>query len=138
MTAAGVHLECLLIRIDINLDAGPLARKRCDGARVVPVVRAVLSAVDKVAVVVASAVEATVAGKLRCSEVGANLLRGGPEVVDRVLLVGKDSAIRDEDVIDTDTLARVRQVEGVVQCSRRIRVGETIQVPVGLLKLVIG
>ena len=102
-----------------------------------PVVRAVLSAVDKVAVVVASAIEAAVAGKLRCSEVGTNLLGGGPEVVDRVLLVGKDSAIRDEDVVDTNTLARVRQVEGVVQSSRRIRVSETIQVPVGLSKLAI-
>ena len=47
-----------------------------------PIVRAILSTVDDVAVVIAGAVETAVAERLRCSEVGADLLGACPEVVD--------------------------------------------------------
>lgn len=79
-----------------------------------PVVRTVLGAVDEVASVVAGAVEAAVAEKLRRREIGTNLLRRRPEVVDRVLLIGKDGAIRNKDIVNTNTLTGERQTKSVV------------------------
>jgi hypothetical protein len=132
LTGAGVHLECLLIRVDVELDAGPLARQSRNGSSVVPVIGAVLGAVYYPAGVITSAVESAVAERLWCGEIGTDLLRRRPEVVDRVLLVGQDSAIGDEDVVDANTLAGVWQMEGVVHGRGSIGIGEAVQVPVGL------
>ena len=133
LTGAAVHLERSLVRVDVELDAGPLAGERSDGARVAPVQGLSRAAVDDVAVVVASAVEAAVSKELGRGVVGADVLGCGPEVVDGVLLVGQNGAVGNEDVVDTDTLARVGDVESVVESSQVIGVGETVQVPVGLV-----
>jgi hypothetical protein len=132
LTGAGVHLKRLLIGKDVEFDAGPLARQSCNGSSVVPIVGTVLGAVHNPAGVIASAVESAVAERLWCSEVGTDLLWRRPEVVDRVLLVGQDSAIGDEDVVDANTLAGVWQMEGVVHGRGSIGIGEAVQVPVGL------
>ena len=129
---AGVHLEGVLVGEDVELDAGEVAREGGHGALGTPVVGAVLGAVDQPGVVVADAAEAAVVLDLGRRVVGAELLGCGPEVVDRVLLVGQDGAIRDENVVDTDALAGVGQVQGVVVGGGRVRVGEGIQVPVDL------
>lgn len=73
---AAVHLEGLLVREDVEFDARPFAGQGSNWARCSPVIRAVLVTVDNVAVIVASAVCATVAEELRSCEVGTNLLRG--------------------------------------------------------------
>lgn len=71
-------------------------------------------AVDNPAVVVACAVEAAVTLECGGSVVCANLLRGGPEIVDGVLLGSLDLTGGDQDVVDTNGLARVGKVECVV------------------------
>lgn len=125
-------MERLLVGENINVDTRPLARETGDGARSPPVVRAVLCAVHDVAVVVAGAVGAAVAEQLRGGVVGAELLRGGPEVVDGVLLVGEDDAVWDEDSVDADALAGVGEGEGVVEGGAGVWVGEAVEVPVGV------
>lgn len=82
LARAAVHLERILVGEDVDLDAAPLAGKRSNGSAGAPVVGAVLGAVDEVCVVVAGAVEAAVTQDLGRREVGAELLRAGPEVVD--------------------------------------------------------
>ena len=105
LARAAVHLERILVGEDVDLDAGEVAAERGDGALGAPVVGPVLGAVDQPGVVVAGAVEAAVAHDFGRGEVRAELLGGGPEVVDRVPVVGQDGAVRDEDVIDADALA---------------------------------
>lgn len=131
LAAARVDLEGFLLGVDVNLDAGPVAGEGCDGSRV-PVVRAVLGAVDEVAGVIAGAVGAAVAEEVGGGEVGADLLGRGPEVVDVVLLVGQDGAVGDQNAVGSDALARVGHVQGVVESERRLRVLETVQIPVGV------
>jgi len=131
LATAGVDLECLLLREDVDLDARPRASERGDRSSV-PVVRAVLGTVGDVAGIVASAVGAAVAESLGRGEVGADLLGRGPEVVDAVLLVGQDGAVRDENAVGADALAAVGQVQGVVQGERGVGVLETVEVPVGV------
>lgn len=48
------------------------------------------------------------------------------------MLVGQDVAGRDKDVVDSNPLATVRHVEGVVEDSVCLVVGEAIKVPVGV------
>jgi len=98
----------------------------------VPVVGAVLGAVDEVAGVVAGAVGTAVAEEVGGGEVGADLLGGGPEVIDIVLLVGQNGAVGDEDAVGGDTLAGVGHVEGVVEGERGLGVLEAVEVPVGV------
>lgn len=136
LTGAAVHLERLLVGVNVKLDTRPRTRKRCNRSGLAPVEGAVLVAVDDVAVVVPGAVEAAVAVKLGRSVVGTNLLGRRPEVVDRVLLVRKDGTVWDEDVVNTNSLTRVRQVESVVQRKGCVRVREAVQVPVSLYTLV--
>jgi hypothetical protein len=130
LTGAAVHLESLLVRVDVELDAGPCTRKRSNGSSLAPVVRSLT--VNDVAVVVACAVCAAVAKEFGWGVVGTDLLRRWPEVVHRVLLVWKNGTVRDENAVNTNALAREGNVEGMVEGKRRLRVGETIQVPVGL------
>lgn len=94
LAAARVNLESLLLGEDVDLDAGPVAGEGGDGGGA-PVVGSVLGAVDDVAGVVAGAVGAAVAEEVGGGEVGADLLGGGPEVVDVVELVGQDGAVGD-------------------------------------------
>jgi hypothetical protein len=115
-----------LIGVDVELDAGPRARQGSNWSRRAPIEGAVLVTVDDVAGIVARAVRSTVAVRLGRGKVGANLLGRGPEIIDRVLQVGKDGAIRDEDTVGSNALARVGQVEGVVEGKRRSRVCETV------------
>lgn len=124
-----------MIGVDVELDAGPRARQGGNRSRHAPIEGAILVTVDNVAGVVACAIGSAVAIQLRCGEVGTNLLRRGPEVVDRVLQVGKDGAVRDKDTVCSNALARIRQGEGVVQSERRLRIRETIKIPVGLSML---
>lgn len=63
-----------------------------------------MRAVDEPGVVVADAAETAVVLDLGGRVVCAELLGGRPEIVDRVLLVGEDGAVWDEDVVDTDAL----------------------------------
>lgn len=133
LTGAAVHLVRGLVRVDVELDAGPLAPQRSDRSRVAPVESLGFVAVDKVAVVVTSAVGTAVTEKLGRSLVGTNLLGSRPEVVDRVLLVGKDSTGRDKDGVYVHALTRVGDVESVVEDSLILRVTESVQVPVGLI-----
>jgi hypothetical protein len=73
LARTAVHLESLLVRVDVELDAGPRTGKRCDGSSLMPVVRAILSTVDQVAVVVTCAIKTAVAKELGRSVVGTNL-----------------------------------------------------------------
>ena len=130
LTTAAIHLESLLISVDVELDTRPRAGQRSNGTRFTPVERAILITVDSVAVVVTGAVVTAVAEELRRCEVGADLLGSRPEVVDGVLLVGQNSAIRNENVVNTDTLAGIRHIQGVVQSSKCGRVNKGVQVPV--------
>jgi len=74
LAGTAVHLESLLIRVDIQLDARPLARQGSDGSRVDPVEDFTLVTIDNVAVVVTSAVGTAVAKQLGRTGVGTNLL----------------------------------------------------------------
>lgn len=98
----------------------------CDGSLLSPVVRSVLLSVDKIAGIVARAISAAVAQQRRIREVRADLFRAGPEVVQAVFLIGQYSSVGDKDAVSTDTLARVWQVQGVVESKRCLRVLETI------------
>lgn len=122
------------MHIDLNAaPCAPQARNRLD----TPVVR--LLAVGEVAGVVPGAAGAAVAQKVRVGEVCADLLGGGPEVVEGVLLVGEDVAGGDQDGVGVDALAAVGQPEGVVEGEGRVGVRPPVEVPVGLwmLELVI-
>jgi hypothetical protein len=121
-----------LIAVDVELDTGPTARQRSNGSRVAPVKQCARIALDNVAGVVTSAVETAVAKQLRCGLVSTDLLRGRPEVVDRVLLVGKKVTIRDENVVDAHSQTRVGDVERVVESGLIVGVAKAIQVPVSL------
>ena len=132
LTAAAVHLEGFLVGVDIELDTRPRAGKGSNRAGLAPVEGTVLVTVDRVTGVVTSAVVTAVAEELRRCQVSANLLGSRPEVIDGVLLVGQDGAIGNEDVVNTDTLARVGHVQSVVKSKRGVRVGEAVQVPVGV------
>lgn len=94
-SVARVKLESLLFREDVKLDARVRACQGGDRTLLSPVVGTELISVDNVASVVTSAVCTAVASKLRRTEIGANLLWRRPEVVDRVLLVWRDSAVWD-------------------------------------------
>lgn len=107
LARAAVHLESVLVGEDVDLDTGEVARERGHGTLGAPVVRAELGSVDQPGVVVTVAAEAAVVLDLGRGVVGAKLLGCGPEVVDRVPLVGQDGTIWDEDVVDADALARV-------------------------------
>jgi uncharacterized membrane protein len=74
LTWAAVHLEGLLIRVDIELDTRPSARQCSNRSRVAPVEDFARIALDNVAGVVSSAVETAVAEQLRCGLIGADLL----------------------------------------------------------------
>jgi len=132
LTGAAVHLVRSLVRVDVQLDAGPLAPQRRDRPRVAPVESLSFVAVDEVAVVVTGAVSSAVAEKLGRSLVGTNLLGRRPKVVDRVLLVGKNCTGGDKNGIYIHALARVWDVESVVEDGLILRVTESVQVPVGL------
>jgi hypothetical protein len=132
LTTTAVHLESLLIGVNVELDAGPRARQGSNWSRCAPIEGAILVTVDDVAGIVARAVRSTVAVRLWSGKVGANLLGRGPEIIDRVLQVGKDGAVGDEDTVGSNALARVGHVEGVVEGKRRSWVCETVQIPVGL------
>lgn len=139
LARAAVHLEGILVREDVNLNARKVAGNSGDRARSAPVVRAVLGAVDEPSVVITGAIEAAVVLHLGGRVVCAELLGGRPEVVHRVSLVGEDGTIGNKDVIDTNTLARIGQVKRVVVGSSSVGICETIQVPVGLYsQLVLG
>lgn len=133
LTTAGVHLESFLIREDVDLDARPLTGQGSNRAFSAPVVRTVLLTIDDVAVVVTSAVSTAIAEELRCSVIGTKLFGSRPEIIDRVLFVRKDDTVRDKDTVNADTLARVGQVEGVVESSGFVGVGKAVKIPVGLL-----
>lgn len=113
------------------MDAAPGASQACNGPGLAPVVR--LRAVGQVAGVVSRAALATVAQQVRVGEVGADLLRGGPEVVEGLCLVGEDVTRRDEDGVCGNALAAMGQPEGVVQGEGRVWVGPAVEVPVGLI-----
>ena len=108
------------------MDSRPSTSKPRDGPFLAPVVGPVGFAVGQIAGVVAGAVEAAVAVQRWVREVGADLLGRGPEVVERVLLIGEDVAGGDQDVVCADALAAVGEPEGVVERQGRLGVGETV------------
>ena len=75
---------------------------------------------------ITSAVEAAVVHKLRVVQGSTNLLGLAPEVVGRAFLVGEDVTGGDEDVVDSNTLATVRHVQGVVENSISLVVGPSV------------
>lgn len=136
MATARVNLEGFLVREDIELDAGPRAAEASDGGLLLAPVVGALFARGEVAVVVAGAVEAAVSEEVGRAEVGADLLGGAPEVVDGAALVGEDVACGDEDVVYVDARAAVWEPQGVVLCGGGFIVGEAVEVPVCLLRIV--
>lgn len=114
------------------MDAGEGGGEGGDGALCAPVVGPVLGAVDEVGSVVAGAVCAAVAVGFGLVEVAADLLRGGPEVVDGAGLVGEDGAVGDQDAVGADALAGVGEVQAVVEGGWGVGVLETVEVPVGV------
>ena len=124
-----------MVAEDINLDTGKGTGYLGDRALLSPVVGAVLSSVDKVAGVVASAVSSAVAVGFRGGKVGTELLGSRPKVVDAALLVGKDSAVGDQNTICANALARVWEVQAVVECERCVWILEAVQVPVCLINM---
>lgn len=97
----------MLLREDINLDTSVRASQGSDGALLSPIIRSKLISVHNVASIVTGAVAAAVVHKLRSGKVCAKLLWGGPEVIDRVLLVWEDDTVRNQDAIRGDALTRV-------------------------------
>jgi len=91
-----------------------------------------LTAIHNVTGVVANAVGSTVAVQLWRCQISADLFGCGPEVVDRILRIGQNGAIRYENAIDADTLARVGQVERVIESCGVFRIGKPIEIPVCL------
>ena len=75
---------------------------------------------------VAGAIKATVAVYLWVVEAPANLLGCAPEVVDRALNIVRDVTGRNQDVVDGNALAAVRQVQCVVKHGARLVVGEAV------------
>jgi len=96
----------------------------------VPVVRAVLLAVDEIARVVAGAVGAAVAEQVGVGKVGANLLGAAPKVVEPVLFVGQNGAVGDEDAVGPDALAGKGQAQRVVERGAGRGIGKRVEVPV--------
>ena len=81
---------------------------------------------------VAGAIKATVAVYLWVVEAVADLLWRAPEVVDGALGIVRDVTGRNQDVVDGNALAAVRQVQCMVEHGARVVVGEAVQVPVGV------
>lgn len=81
---------------------------------------------------ITSAVVSAIAEKVRVGEVGSNLLRCGPEIVQALWLIGKNVACRNEDIVDIDSLSRIRHPKRVVQCKRSFGICEAIQIPICL------
>ena len=133
LSRAAVHLERILVGEHIDLDPREVARDGRNWTLGAPIVRPVLGAVDQPSVIVADAAETAVVLDLGGRVVCAELLGARPEVIDGVLLVGKDGAVGDEDVVYADALARVGEVEGVVVGGGGVRVGEGVEVPVDLV-----
>lgn len=107
-----VNLESLLVGPNVNLNSSERTGKCGDRPLFSPVIWSILIAVDQVASIVTSAVSTAVTKGLR--EVCANLFRSRPEVVNRILLVRKDSAIRYQDSVCSNSLARIGEMEGPV------------------------
>lgn len=133
LARAAVHLERILVGENVDLDTSEVASERSNRALSAPVVWAVLSAVDEPGIIVTNTAEAAIVLDLGRRVVRTKLLRRRPKVVDRVFLVGENGAIGNEDVVYTDTLARVWKVESVIIGSGSLGVGEGVQVPVSLL-----
>lgn len=127
-----VDLESLLVGEDVDLDTRERTGHSSDRSRFTPVVGSILISVDEPASIVTNASTATATDKIRRSQVGTKLLGRRPEIEHVTLLVGQDGTIGDENAIDCDTLARVRQVHGVVVDSGIVRVLETVKIPVNL------
>jgi hypothetical protein len=132
LPTAAIDLERVLVREHVDLDTGPVTAKSSHGTLLAPVVRPLLVAVGEVAGIVAGAVEAAVPEQIWVREVGADLLGRGPEIVERVLLVGEDVAGGDQDVVCAYALAGVRHPEGVIEGEGGLVVGEAVEVPVCL------
>lgn len=101
-------MERILICEYVELDAGPSASQagnRC--LLLAPIRCARLTEIVDVAVVVAGAALTTVALEIRATEVGANLLRGAPEVIDRARFVGEDVTRGDEDTVHSNAFAAI-------------------------------
>lgn len=81
MTSARVDLERILVRVDIHLDTREVTRQTGHGAVGAPVVGTILSTVDDVGIIIATAVGAAVAQNLGIAEARADLLWGTPEIV---------------------------------------------------------
>ncbi len=75
---------------------------------------------------VAGTIKATVAVNLWVVEAPANLLGCAPEVVDGALSIVRDLTGRNQDVVDGNALAAVRQVQCVVEHGARLVVGEAV------------
>jgi hypothetical protein len=114
----------------INLNTTPCAAQASNGGSHAPVIR--LLAVGQVAGVVTGAALAAVALEVWVGEVGADLLGGGPEVIQRVGLVGQDVACGNQDRVGVHALTAIREPEGVVQGEGGVRVCPAVEVPVGL------
>lgn len=132
MTGAGVDLEGLLVGEDVDLDTRERTGYSSDRSRLTPVVGSVLLSVDEPAGVVTNTSATTATNKIGGSQVGTQLLGRGPEVENITFLVGQNGSVGNKDTIDCDTLARVRQVYGVVVDSSVVRVLEAVKVPVNL------
>lgn len=99
-----------------------------------PVVGPILCAVDKVCVVIAGAVETAIAYNVWVGQVCSKLLGLTPPIIDGVLLVRKDVAIGNQDVVDANALTGIRQMKSVVLDICGVRILESVQVPIHLQK----
>lgn len=70
--------------------------------------------------------------QIGAGEIGPDLFRCGPEIIDGMWLVGQDGPVGDEDAVYTQALPCVREPEGMVQHQGRVWVGKAVQVPIRL------
>jgi Tfp pilus tip-associated adhesin PilY1 len=81
LTTAGIDLEGVLVAEYVDLDTGPCAAEASNRSfAVAPVVGC--DTVGEVTSIVAGTVETAVSEEIWVAEIGSNLFRGGPEVVE--------------------------------------------------------
>ena len=130
LAVAGIDLEGLLLGEYINLDATVRTRQCRNRSLFSPIIRTKLISIDDIARIVARTVCSAIVNKLGSSEVGTDLLGGRPIVIDRVLLIWENNAVRNQDAVCRDALTGIGEVECVIEGCGCFGVTKAVQIPV--------
>ena len=126
---ARIQLQTLLIGINIQLNTSDVG-VRCEDTDVCSLRRRVPRAIENEGIVVAGAVESTVINCIK--DVSSDLFWGGE--IERRAVNDADRAIRYFNIVDLHIAGSVGHMECVVQDCHVRRVGESVEVPVNVVR----